>query len=33
MSKVKYILGHFDDPDVMMSGIDQLQKSNKIFHI
>ena len=28
MSKVKYILGHFDDPDVMMSGIDQLQKSN-----
>ncbi len=28
MSKVKYILGHFDDPDEMMSGIDQLQKSN-----
>lgn len=28
MSNIKYILGHFDDPDVMMHGIDNLQKNN-----
>lgn len=28
MSNIKYILGHFDDPEVLMHGIDKLQKSN-----
>lgn len=28
MSNIKYILGHFDDPEVLMNGIDKLQKSN-----
>ncbi len=28
MSKTKYILGLFDDPDVMMHGIDKLQKNS-----
>lgn len=28
MSNIKYVLGHFDDPEVLMSGIDKLQKSN-----
>ncbi len=27
MSNIKYILGHFDDPDVMMHGIDKLQEN------
>ncbi len=28
MSKTKYILGHFADPDEMMHGIDKLQENN-----
>ena len=28
MSSTKYILGLFDDPDVMMHGIDKLQKNS-----
>ncbi|WP_423146853.1 DUF3341 domain-containing protein [Rubrolithibacter danxiaensis] len=28
MSNTKYILGHFEDPDVMMHGIDKLQENN-----
>ena len=28
MSNTKYILGHFDDPDDMMHGIDKLQENN-----
>ncbi len=28
MSDVKYILGHFEDPDDLMHGIDKLQKNN-----
>lgn len=28
MSKIKYILGHFEDPDDMMHGIDKLQENN-----
>lgn len=28
MSKTKYILGHFEDPDDLMHGIDTLQKNN-----
>jgi hypothetical protein len=28
MSSTKFILGLFDDPDVMMHGIDRLQKSS-----
>ncbi len=28
MSNVKYILGHFEDPDDMMHGIDKLQENN-----
>lgn len=28
MSKIKYILGHFADPDEMMHGIDKLQENN-----
>lgn len=34
MSNIKYILGHFDDPEVLMNGIDKLQKSNiKIYDV
>ncbi len=34
MSNIKYILGHFDDPEVLMHGIDKLQKSNvKIYDV
>jgi hypothetical protein len=34
MSNIKFVLGHFDDPDVMMHGIDKLQKSNvKIYDV
>ena len=29
MSSTKFILGLFDDPDVMMHGIDKLQKNSK----
>ena len=28
MSNIKYILGHFEDPDDLMQGIDSLQKNN-----
>jgi hypothetical protein len=28
MNKIKYILGHFDDPDQMMHGIDKLKENN-----
>ncbi len=28
MSNIKYILGHFEDPDDLMLGIDKLQKNN-----
>lgn len=28
MSNIKYVLGHFDDPDMLMHGIDKLQKNN-----
>lgn len=34
MSNVKYILGSFDDPDVMMHGIDKLQENHiKIYDV
>lgn len=34
MSNIKYILGHFDDPEVLMHGIDKLQKNNvKIYDV
>ncbi len=32
MSNIKYILGHFDDPEVLMNGIDKLQASNIKIH-
>lgn len=28
MSNIKYILGHFEDPDELMHGIDKLQENN-----
>jgi len=28
MSNIKYILGHFEDPDDLMHGIDKLQENN-----
>ena len=28
MSNIKYILGHFEDPDDLMHGIDKLQESD-----
>jgi hypothetical protein len=34
MSNIKYILGHFDDPEVLMHGIDKLQQNNvKIYDV
>ncbi len=34
MSNIKYILGHFEDPDVLMHGIDKLQQNNvKIYDV